>query len=80
MMYDLTKDILYVRISITNEREVRVMRTIHVINLSSNHVMTQYSVDHMKDALDDITASGFNAINIKFDFEGDIVIECIPII
>ena len=56
------------------------MRTIHVINLSSNHLMTQYSVDHMKDALDDITANGFNAIDIKFDFEGDIVIGCIPII
>ena len=79
-MYDLTRDILCDRISLTKESEVRVMRTIHIINLSSNHLMTQYSVYHMKDALDDITANGFNAIDIKFDFEGDIVIGCIPVI
>ena len=56
------------------------MRTIHVVNLSSNHVMSQYSLNHMKDALDDIEANGFNAIDIKFDFNGDILIGCIPII
>ena len=56
------------------------MRTIHVINLVTKAHLNKYSAEHFNDALDDIAANGYKAIDIKFDMDGDIIIFCIPII
>lgn len=52
------------------------MRTIHLINLVTKAHISQYSAYHFNDALDDIVASGYKAI----DMNGDVIIFCIPII
>lgn len=56
------------------------MRTIHLINLTTKSHISEYSAVHFNDALDDLTANGYKAIDIKFDMDGDIIIFCIPII
>lgn len=56
------------------------MRTVYVINQVTRTHISQYSADHFNDALEDITASGYKAIDIRFDMDGDIVISVIPII
>ena len=56
------------------------MRTIFCINIVTNHHLSQYSIDHMKDALEDLEGNGYSAIDIKFDFNGDIIILAMPMI
>lgn len=56
------------------------MRTVYLINQVTRTHVSQYSADHFKDALDDIAANGYKAIDIKFDMDGDVIIFCIPII
>lgn len=56
------------------------MRAIHLINLVTKACISEYSADHFNDALEDINANGYKAIDIKFDMDGDIIIFCIPII
>lgn len=56
------------------------MRTVYLINQVTRTHVSEYSADHFNDALEDITASGYKAIDIRFDMDGDIVISVIPII
>lgn len=56
------------------------MRTIHLINSITMSHMSEYSAAHLNDALEDIAANGYKAIDIKFDMDGDIIIFCIAII
>lgn len=56
------------------------MRTIYLINQVTRTHISQYSADHFNDALEDITANGYKAIDIKFDMDGDIIIFCIAVI
>ena len=56
------------------------MRTIHLINLITKAHISEYSVDHFNDALEDLAGNGYKAIDIKFDMDGDVIIFCIPII
>lgn len=56
------------------------MRTIHIYNLTTRRITTQYSEEHFHDAMQDIEANGFKAIEIKFDADGDVVIGIIPIL
>lgn len=56
------------------------MRTIYIINSITMSHMSEYSATHFNDALDDIAASGYKAIDIKFDMDGDVIIFAIPIL
>lgn len=56
------------------------MRTVFIINSVTKHHISQYSVDHFKDALEDLEANGYKGIDISFDMDGDIIIYAIPII
>lgn len=56
------------------------MRTVYLINQVTRTHVSQYSADHFNDALEDLEANGYKAIDIKFDMDGDIVISVIPII
>lgn len=53
-------------------------RTLYVINSVTNRYISQYSTKHFDDVMDDITANGFKAIDIKFDMDGDVIIFVIP--
>lgn len=55
-------------------------RTIYLINIVTKAHISQYSSNHLDDALYDITANGYTVIDIKFDMDGDIVIFCMPVI
>ena len=56
------------------------MRTIHLINLVTKAHISTYTADHFNNALYDIKANGYKAIDIKFDMDGDVIIFCIPIV
>lgn len=55
-------------------------RTLYVINADTSKCISQYSTKQFDDALDDIIANGFKAIDIKFDMDGDVIIIVIPIL
>ena len=55
-------------------------RTINVISVATYRHISQYSTKCFDDAMDDITANGFKAIDIKFDMDGDIIIFVSPIL
>ena len=50
------------------------MRDIKVFSLDSNTIQATYDLDEMSKAFDDITANGYAAIGINFDFDGNIII------
>ena len=49
------------------------MRTIFVMT-TDYKVQGEYGVSELKTALDDIEGNGCSAVDIKFDFDGDIII------
>lgn len=55
-------------------------RTIYLINRVTSVHISEYSLKHFDDALDDLEHNGYTAIDIKFDMNGDIIIFCIPVI
>lgn len=50
------------------------MRELKIFSLDSNTIQSTYDPDEMTSALEDITANEYAAIDIKFDFNGDIII------
>lgn len=51
------------------------MRTVYVM-IGDNKIKEIYDIGDFKRALEDIESNGYSAIDIKFDFNGDIVILC----
>lgn len=51
------------------------MRTVYVMT-SEYKIKEVYDIEDFKRALDDIEANGYSALDIKFDFNGDIIILC----
>lgn len=51
------------------------MRTVYIMT-SEYKIKEVYDIGDFKRALEDIEANGYSAIDIKFDFNGDIVILC----
>ena len=52
------------------------MRTVYVMT-SEYKIKEVCDIGDFKRALDDIEANGYSALDIKFDFNGDIVILCV---
>lgn len=50
------------------------MRDVKVFLVDSNTIQSTYDLDEMTRAFDDVAANGYAAIDIKFDFNGDIII------
>ena len=50
------------------------MRMIYIMTAHNYKRQGEYELSEMQRALEDITANGYDAIDIKFDFNGDICI------